>query len=73
MSVTDAQSRIRYANPGFIAGRDFDKSELIGEPPNIVWHPDMPPEAFADKWSTRRAGMSWSAPVKNRRKNGVQY
>jgi len=73
MSVTDDQSRIRYANAQFIAVSGFDKDELIGEPHNIVRHPDMPAEAFADMWATLRAGLSWSALVKNRRKNGDHY
>ncbi|MEM5328799.1 methyl-accepting chemotaxis protein [Paraburkholderia sp. JHI2823] len=73
MSVTDIQSHIRYANASFIAVSGFEKSELIGEPHNILRHPDMPPEAFADMWATLRAGMSWSALVKNRRKDGDHY
>jgi aerotaxis receptor len=31
------------------------------------------PEAFADMWATLKAGESWTALVKNRRKNGDHY
>ena len=40
---------------------------------NIVRHPDMPEAAFADMWATLKAGKSWTALVKNRRKNGDHY
>lgn len=43
------------------------------QPHNLVPHPDMPREAFADMWSTLQAGDPWTALVKNRRKNGDHY
>lgn len=73
MSTTDTQSRITYANAAFIAVSGFERSELMGQPHNMVRHPDMPKEAFADMWSTLKAGRSWTALVKNRRKNGDHY
>jgi len=73
LSVTDTQSRISYANAAFIAVSGFDPEEIIGQPHNIVRHPDMPKEAFADMWATLKGGQSWSALVKNRRKNGDHY
>ncbi|MBB3259030.1 hypothetical protein F4827_003904 [Paraburkholderia bannensis] len=33
----------------------------------------MPSAAFADRWATIKAGRSWSALAKNRRKNGDFY
>jgi aerotaxis receptor len=39
----------------------------------MVRHPDMPTEAFADMWATLKAGQSWTALVKNRRKDGDHY
>jgi aerotaxis receptor len=73
MSVTDTQSRITYANAAFIAVRGFSREELLGQPHNLVRHPDMPAAAFADMWATLQAGRSWTALVKNRRKNGDHY
>lgn len=73
MSVTDTQSHISYANAAFVAVSGFDRDEIIGQPHNIVRHPDMPREAFADMWATLKGGESWSALVKNRRKNGDHY
>lgn len=73
MSVTDPTSRITYANEAFIEVSGFEPEELMGQPHNIVRHPDMPSEAYADMWATLKAGQSWTALVKNRRKNGDHY
>lgn len=70
---TDRASRITYANPAFLTSSEFTLQECIGEPQNLIRHPDMPREAFADLWATIRAGKSWTGIVKNRRKNGGFY
>ena len=72
-STTDLKGRITYANPYFIEVSGFSEEELIGQPHNIVRHPDMPMAAFGDLWSTINAGLPWTAMVKNRRKNGDYY
>ena len=73
VSTTDLQGNIRYANSYFIEVSGFTKDELIGAPQNLVRHPDMPAEAFADMWATIRDGMPWTGMVKNRCKNGDYY
>jgi len=73
MSTTNLQSHIAYANAAFIAASGFDAEELYGEPHNIVRHPDMPKEAYADMWRTLKGGEPWTAVVKNRRKDGDHY
>ena len=73
VSTTDLQGNITYANPYFIAISGYTAQELIGAPQNILRHPDMPAEAFADFWGTIRSGLSWSGMVKNRCKNGDYY
>ena len=73
MSTTDINSYITYANDAFIEVSGFTPEEVNGQPHNMVRHPDMPPEAFADMWSTLKQGEPWSALVKNRRKNGDHY
>ena len=73
VSTTDLQGNITYANPYFIAISGYTAQELIGAPQNILRHPDMPVEAFADFWGTIRSGLSWSGMVKNRCKNGDYY
>ncbi len=73
MSTTDTQSHISYANAAFIAVSGYERHEIMGQPHNMVRHPDMPREAFADMWATLKAGQSWTALVKNRRKDGDHY
>ncbi len=73
MSTTDTQSHITYANDAFIEVSGFSREEIHGQPHNLVRHPDMPKEAFADMWSTLKGGEPWTALVKNRRKNGDHY
>jgi aerotaxis receptor len=73
LSATDTSSHIQYANAAFIRTSGFRVDELIGQPHNLVRHPDMPVEAFADMWRTLKEGQSWTALVKNRRKNGDHY
>lgn len=70
VSKTDLKGRITYINRDFLEISGFSADELLGEPHNIVRHPDMPPEAFQDLWETLKAGRPWTGYVKNRCKNG---
>lgn len=73
VSVTDLKGRIVYANAVFVQVSGFARDELIGQPHNLVRHPDMPTEAFRDMWATIQSGMPWTGLVKNRRKDGDHY
>jgi aerotaxis receptor len=73
VSVTDTKGRITYCNPAFIAVSGYSSSELMGQPHNLVRHPDMPEEAFRDMWHTIQNKRPWTGLVKNRRKNGDHY
>ncbi|TSE35184.1 Aerotaxis receptor [Tepidimonas fonticaldi] len=74
ISVTDVKGRITYANNNFVAVSGYTREELLGQPHNIVRHPDMPEEAFRDLWHTiLEEGRPWTGLVKNRRKNGDHY
>jgi aerotaxis receptor len=73
VSKTDLKGKITYVNPYFIEVSGFDEDELIGAPHNLVRHPDMPPQAFADLWASLKSGLPWTGLVKNRRKNGDFY
>ena len=73
VSVTDTKGRITYCNPAFVQVSGYAAHELLGQPHNMVRHPDMPEEAFRDMWQTIQAGLPWLGLVKNRRKNGDHY
>jgi aerotaxis receptor len=73
VSKTDTKGRLTYFNDEFVAAAGFTEAELMGQPHNIIRHPDMPPEAFENLWTTLQAGKPWAGAVKNRRKNGDFY
>jgi methyl-accepting chemotaxis protein len=73
VSRTDPKGLITWVNDDFQKISGFEIDELIGQAHNIVRHPDMPPEAFADLWKTLKAGRPWMGFVKNRCKNGDHY
>ncbi len=73
LSTTTPDSHITHVNPDFIEISGFTEEELLGQPHNIVRHPDMPPAVFGQMWATLKAGQSWMGLVKNRCKNGDHY
>ena len=73
VSKTDLKGRITYVNAYFVEVSGFTEDELLGAPQNIVRHPDMPAEAFADMWRVLKSGLPWTGMVKNRCKNGDFY
>lgn len=73
ISTTDLKGIITFVNDGFVRVSGFSRDEMVGKSHNIVRHPDMPPGAFADLWSTIKSGRSWKGVVKNRCKDGSYY
>ena len=73
ISITDTKGRITYCNDDFVAVSGYHREELLGQPHNLLRHPDMPAEAFRDFWATIQSGMPWTAVIKNRRKDGDHY
>jgi len=73
VSKTDLKGLITYVNRDFIEISGFAESELIGEPHNMVRHPDMPVETFQDFWETLKQNRPWTGYVKNRCKTGDFY
>jgi len=59
VSTTDLKGRITFVNSEFVQVSGFAEAELLGKAHNIVRHPDMPEEAFADLWRTLQAGRLW--------------
>lgn len=73
VSTTDLKGRITYCNEAFVTVSGYTREELLGQPHNLVRHPDMPAEAFRDMWETLNERLPWTGLVKNRRKNGDHY
>ena len=72
-SRTDLKGLITEANDAFCDVSGFTREEMLGQPHNMVRHPDMPPAAFEDMWRDLKAGLPWRGIVKNRRKDGGFY
>ncbi|WP_097460356.1 methyl-accepting chemotaxis protein [Mangrovitalea sediminis] len=73
ITTTNLKGVITDVNDDFVAVSGFSRDELIGQAHNIIRHPDMPQEAFADLWLCLKMGRSWKGVVKNRCKNGDHY
>jgi PAS domain S-box-containing protein len=72
-STTDLRGYITSVSPAFVKLSGFSEQELIGQPHNLVRHPDMPEEAYEWMWRTIESGCTWRGLVKNRSKNGDFY
>ncbi|KFB67451.1 MAG: Aerotaxis receptor [Candidatus Accumulibacter vicinus] len=72
-SRTDLKGVIEEANEAFAVISGYTRAEMIGQPHNMVRHPDMPEAAFADLWTDLKSGRPWRGLVKNRRKDGGYY
>lgn len=73
VSETNEKGIIVYANDDFCSIAGYTKDELIGQPHNMVRHPDMPKATFEDLWKTIQSGNVWKGIVKNKTKNGDFY
>jgi aerotaxis receptor len=73
ISATDSSGKITYCNDEFAQISGFSRTELIGNPHNLIRHPDMPPAVFGLMWGYLKAGNSWMGVIKNRCKNGDYY
>ena len=73
VSETDEKGKIKFANDEYCKYAEYELDELLGQPHNIVRHPDMPASAFKDLWDTIQSGKKWRGFVKNRSKTGKFY
>ncbi|CAM1341787.1 PAS domain-containing protein [Tenacibaculum amylolyticum] len=73
VSKTDVYGTILYANDAFSETCGYEKIALIGEPHNIIRHPDMPKVAFKALWQALKKGENFHAIVKNLTKSGKYY
>ncbi|MGB5867290.1 MAG: PAS domain-containing protein [Arcobacteraceae bacterium] len=73
VSETDSKGNIIFANDEFCTVAEYNKEELLGQPHNMVRHPDMPKAAFKDLWDTVHDNKVWEGYVKNKTKSGGYY
>jgi aerotaxis receptor len=73
VSTTDRRGVMTHCNHAFAQVSGYEVDELIGQPHNMIRHPDMPASVFKDMWATIGHGKPWTGMLKNRRKNGDHY
>ena len=73
VSKTDTYGTILYANDVFASTCEYSPIDLIGEPHNIIRHPDMPKVAFKALWNALKKGENYHAIVKNLTRTGRYY
>lgn len=73
VSKTDPKGVLTYANDTFARISGYTQAELVGQPHNIVRHPDFPGGVFALMWDTISAGEEIFAFVKNMASDGSFY
>ena len=73
LSETDEKGFIVYANDIFCEMAGYTIEELLGQPHNIIRHPDMPSVAFQGLWQSVQTKGFWTGYVKNLRKDNGYY
>jgi len=73
VSKTDLKGRIEYANRIFMEFAQMTENELLGQPHNIIRHPEMPRAIFKLLWNTVQSGKEIFAYVLNMAKDGSGY
>jgi PAS domain S-box-containing protein len=73
VSKTDRKGKITYGNRIFINISGYRESDLIGQPHNIIRHPDMPRAVFQLLWKTLQEGSEFFGFIKNRTKQDNYY
>ena len=73
VSKTDPQGRLTYVNRLFVEISGYAEEQLIGQPHNIIRHPDMPRSVFRLLWDRIGAGEEIFAYVVNLSADGGHY
>ncbi len=73
LSETDEKGVVEYASDSFLKIANMRLDEIVGQPHNIVRHPEMPRAAFKSLWGDIQEKGFWTGYVKNARKGGGYY
>jgi PAS domain S-box-containing protein len=73
VSKTDTKGRITYGNELFLKLAGYAEADILGQPHNIIRHPNMPRIIFKLLWDYIQAGKEINAYVINKSKNGDYY
>ena len=73
ISETVVKGTITNVNDVFCAVAHYSASELIGQPHNLIRHPDMPKLIFKLLWDNLKVGNNFVGVIKNLAKTGEYY
>ena len=73
MTTTDLNGNIIDVSEEFCKISGYTKDELLGQPHNIIRHPDMPKESFALFWKALKSGESFNGEISNLTKDGKTF
>lgn len=73
VSKTDLKGHLTYVNKVFMDISGYVEGELLGQPHNIIRHPEMPRTVFKYLWDSIGSGREIFAYVKNMTKSGGYY
>ena len=73
VSKTDLKGRITYANDVFLRVSRYTANEMLGQPHNIIRHPDMPRCIFKLCWEIIQSKREMFGYILNLAGNGDHY
>jgi len=73
VSKTDPKGIITYTNGTFLRVSAYTEEQILGQPHNVIRHPDMPRSIFQLMWDTVEAGEEMFAYVLNLAGDGAHY
>lgn len=73
VTKTDPRGLLTYTNPVFLRISALTEEEAIGQPHNLIRHPDMPRAIFKLLWETISNGQELFAYVVNLALDGAHY
>ncbi len=73
VSKTDPRGVITYANDVFLRVSGYAMADVIGQPHNLIRHPDMPRAVFQLLWDTLAERRELFAYINNLASDGAHY
>lgn len=73
VSKTDPRGVITYANAALLKISAYQEDELLGQPHNVLRHPDMPRAVFKYMWETVSSGNEFFGYIMNLAADGAHY
>lgn len=71
--ITDASGTIQFVNPAFERVTGYDRTEVIGQKPNILKSGKQDEAFYRRMWETISSGEPWYDRFVNKRKDGTLY